>query len=265
MRLGRKPLVDTEPRQSQLLRFLVERIRQLLVIELKSVAAAARVGVAIPLPRVDAVQLDFALDLLEQGLLVLAIGLHVPIVVRRTVALAECPHTAGHVVNVLLACRHQPARQHTAAAFGAFQRLAVFVELAFAARHARNHQHRGLAVEEHLLDKVGESIRLGRVVELEAHVLDELLIAKADRQAVGEMGLHVHDEELALGVFVFIGAGLHGLDFVDGPGLAAPDQVAGQKTGGQPHAAAHEAAAVHPQLFGFLLAQGRNEGFKLLL
>ena len=60
-------LVHAEDLHPQLFRLLVERVAQLLVVELEAVARLAGIGVAVPLPGVDAVDLDLALHLLESA------------------------------------------------------------------------------------------------------------------------------------------------------------------------------------------------------
>ena len=67
---------------------------------------------------------------------------------------------------------------------------------------------------------------MGIVLELEAHIADELGVAEVQRQAVGEVRLHVEDEVLALGPFLLGGRRFEGLDRVHFP-VVAVDHVAG--------------------------------------
>ena len=246
-------------------RLLVEPHR-VVVVELEAVAGARRVGVAVPLPRIDLVQLQLALHLLDHRGLVDAVGRLVPVVVRREIALAQRALRAGHFVDLFLLLAHQPARQdcERRIALRAFRDLAVGRALDLARRHAGDHHHVGLGVEEHLLDEILEAVRLGVVLQVEAHVAGGLAVAEVQRDAVGEVRLHVDDEVLALRILLVDRRELPGLGIVDVEDLAVHAIRRGE-AGGQAHRAGHERAAIDVELPRALLAHLADQLLDLLL
>src|SRR5262249_52520393 len=106
--------MNTEDLQTELPRLLVERISHLLVVESEAAAGATRVGVAVPLPGVDAVSFNLAFHLLEESGPVRCIGDLVPVMIGSAVALAQGPLAAGQVVDLLLTGGHQPAGEDLA-------------------------------------------------------------------------------------------------------------------------------------------------------
>ena len=92
--------MHAEQLQAKLARLLVEGVRDLLVVELEAVAGAARVGVAVPLPRVDAVGLDLALHLFEERREIWGVFRAIPVVIGSTIPLAQGPLAAGQVIDI---------------------------------------------------------------------------------------------------------------------------------------------------------------------
>src|SRR5262247_3329066 len=89
----------------------------------------AGVKVAIPFPRTDAVELNFALHLLQRrGFVHRVLGL-IPVVVWSEVALTERALRACRFVDAFRALRHEPAWQNAPAARRAFGDFAIFVAL----------------------------------------------------------------------------------------------------------------------------------------
>src|SRR4029078_5165126 len=77
--------------------------------------------------------------------------------------------------------------------------LVLFVSEQFATGNARDHDHHGFTVEEHLLYEVPETIGFGIVLELEAHVFHQLRYPKTSkRQAVSKVRLAIDNEVIAL-------------------------------------------------------------------
>ena len=209
----------------------------------------ARIGVAVPLPRVDLVHLQLALHLLDGRGLVDRVGRLVPVVIRREVALAQRALRAGHS---LISFFFSPISQLGRIAKRRLRSAPSSTRPSGArwfsrARHAGDHHHLGLAVEEHLLDEVLEAVGLDVVLEVEAHVAGGLAVAEVQRDAVGEVRLHVDDEVLALRTLLVDRGELVGLRFVDVEHLAV-HAVRGGEAGGQAHRAGHERAAVDVEL-----------------
>src|SRR5262249_18012432 len=157
-----------------------------------------RVGVAVPLPGVDAVGPDLALHLLEQLGEVGGVPGAIPVMVGGAVALAERPLRAGDVVDLLLALAHDPARQRLPGEPRRAGRLredrAIRPAVDLLAGYPGDHGHAGLAVEVDLLDVVRERVRIRAPLEPETHAADELGVAKPEGEAVGEVALDVDDE-----------------------------------------------------------------------
>src|SRR5215471_13966178 len=125
--------------EAALARLLDEPLR-VVFIALEPVAGVAGISMAIPFPRVDAVDLKLALHLFQAGRLVnLVLGL-VPVVVGREVALIQGALRAGHLIDLLAGLSHDPARQylagHARRARRAFENLAVRAAQLLFAWHA---------------------------------------------------------------------------------------------------------------------------------
>src|SRR5436305_2746210 len=143
--LIRVSLVNGEDLQPALARLLVEP-GSIVIIKLEPVAGAAWIGMAIPLPRANLVNIDLALHLLNGGRLVnLVLGL-VPVVIGGEVALAQSPAGIGEVVDLIARLCHQPAWQdRTAAAGPAFENLPALIAMLFGRTgYTGDHDHFGL-------------------------------------------------------------------------------------------------------------------------
>src|SRR5262249_4672418 len=89
-------------------------------------------------------------------------------------------------------------------------------------------------------------------------------VAERQGQAVGEVGLHVEDEELALGPLLLGGGRLEGLDLLDVP-VVAVDLVHGQEPRREGHRAGHGGPAVHAELLRPRRAHDDDDVLDLLL
>ena len=173
--------------------------------------------------------------------------------IRGEIAVVQSALRTGQIVNFLAGFGHEPARQDFARcarrAFHIDERLAVLVAQDFPARHARDDDHHSFAVKEHFLDEVFEAISCGVILELKAHVLHELGIAKApNRQAIGEVRLAIDDEVFAFGKFLRRWRCFPGFDFVHVPDLARKDLVLGQEAARQTPRAGHKSTTIDAQL-----------------
>src|SRR5262245_54215006 len=99
--------------------------------------------------------------------------------VRRQVALVERALRTGQLVDLPGGFGHEPAWQDALAAGSAFEDLALGILIYFDGRDSGDHDYRGIAVEEHLLDEGLETVGLRIVLQVEAHVSHELVIAEA--------------------------------------------------------------------------------------
>src|SRR5437763_3159175 len=93
-RLVRVALMYAEGLGPPLARLVVKPCRH-IVVELEATARAARIGMAIPLPRIDAVKFDLARHLLPGNLLIHGVGGLVPVVIGGQIALAESARGTG--------------------------------------------------------------------------------------------------------------------------------------------------------------------------
>jgi hypothetical protein len=114
------------------------------------------------------------------------------------------------------------------------------------------------------ISRVGTAVGLDVVLEIEAHVAGGLAVAEVQRDAVGEVRLHVDDEVLALRILLIDRRELPGLGFVDVEDLAV-HAVGGGEAGRQPHRAGHERAAIHVEPAGARFAHFADQAFELLL
>src|SRR6266540_7079299 len=152
-RLVGEAFVHAEEFDAELARLLV-KLRRHLVVELEAAAAQARVRMAVPLPRIDLVKPRFAFHLLVKRRPVGLVLDLIPVMIRGDIALTQRAQSAGHLVYVLFAFRHQPARQSGATAGGAFQNFALIVSLLLFRWHAADHGDARFAVKEDLLDEI---------------------------------------------------------------------------------------------------------------
>src|SRR5262245_15035069 len=201
-RLIRETLVDAEVPDSQLPGFLVKLGRH-RVIELKTTAAGARICVAIPLPRIDPVELCLSLHLLVKRRPIRFVGRLVPIVIGRYIALTQCALRTPQIIDVFLASRHYPARESCPAALDTLGHFTIFVSLLLPGRHAADDCQTRFTVEEDFLNEIVEAVSFSVRLEVEAHVLEKLILPETtsysssilpDVIGVGEVGLHIDDE-----------------------------------------------------------------------
>ena len=109
-RLVRISFVDTDELHPALARLLDEPLR-VVVVNLEAVARLRRISVAIPFPRTDAVNIDFAFHLLDQTGFINRVGRLVPIMIRREVAMVQSALGTGHLVKLLAGFGHEPTGQ----------------------------------------------------------------------------------------------------------------------------------------------------------
>src|SRR5258708_34343212 len=89
--LGSISLVHRKNLESQLSGLFIEGVGQLLVIQPEAIPRFAWIGVAIPFPRIDFVDLDLLFHLLHECRFVGPVPFLVPVMVRSTVSLSKGP------------------------------------------------------------------------------------------------------------------------------------------------------------------------------
>ena len=105
-RLSSVAFVATKDFETEFFRLFVEGVGQLLIVHAKSITGSTRIRVAIPFPRIDAIQLDLAFYLfLEHREVGLVFGL-VPIVIGGAVVLVESPRATGYLIELSLCLSH---------------------------------------------------------------------------------------------------------------------------------------------------------------
>src|SRR5262249_24157513 len=131
--------------------------------------------------------------------------------------------------------------------------------------HSRDHYDRCFAIEEHLLDEVPETVRGDIILELEAHVLDELHRSEAgNRYAVCKMRLDIYDEKLPFREFLIDSCFFHRLDLIDIKHLSV-DLVRCEEAGCKSHRAGHERAAIDTEFLRLLIGHLANQLLYVLL
>ena len=247
-----KAFVNAENFQAQLGGFFVKGIGHFLVVHAKAVAGASWIGVAVPLPRVDAVLFDLAFHLVKEGGEVGLIFNFVPIMIGSAVALAESAGASGNFVELLLGFGHQPAGKNAAAPVTPLKNVAGLVFVDFPAGNAGNHGEAGFAVKENLFDKVGKAVFVGAVLEADSHALEDAVAvsANAEGNAVGKMRLHVEHKVFAFGKLFFRGGGFQSFGFGHVPKRPV-NEVAGVKGGGHSHRGFEKIPLGHSKSLGF--------------
>ena len=251
--LSGKAFVNAEDFQSQFGGFFIEGVGHLFVVHAKTVAGAAWIGVAVPLPGINAVLFDFAFHLVEEGGEVGLIFDFVPIMIGGAIALAKGAGAAGDFVELLLGFGHQPTGKNAAASISPLKNVAGLVFVNFAAGNAGNHSEAGFAVEENLFDKVGKAVFVGAIFEADSHALKDAVAVSADAEgnAVGKMRLHVEHKVFAFGKLLFGSVRFQSFCFSHVPKRPV-NEVAGVKGGGHPHRGFEKIPLGHPKRLGFL-------------
>src|SRR6266571_2316697 len=271
-RLIRESLMHAEELEAELSRLLV-KLRRVVVVDLEAATRLARIEVAIPLPRTDLVKLHFPFHLFIQRGPVWLVLRFVPVVVGRAVALSKSANASGQLIDVVSSPGHQPAWKARPAASRTFQDLARFVAHFLFGWDAADHRYRRLAVEEDLFQISVEAVGFSVSFQIETHVLEKLIGAKASIAAaafhpkivsVREMRLHVDDEVIALWPLFGGGLRLEGLDWVHLPVIAV-DLVHSQNSRRKPHRCPHEIATRHAEPFGVIISPLADQMLDVLL